>query len=344
MSHTRWLRTGWVTALLFVSFLAGASERRPAARLTGTFLQPGGQHELWTEDEWGRLFQYFRELRLSQLIIQWSLYEGTALYPTKSYEAPADPPLDTILRLADEAKMSVLVGLAHEEAFWKGVEGEPDLVEIYLQSLKRHSLIVAREAADIVREHSSFEGWYIPQEIDDETWLEPERREVLFHYLSDLNAGIRGVTAGGKLALSGFSSARADPQALGCFWAELVRSTGVDVVVFQDGIGAGKLDLRHLPLYLESIRRALEPEGRDLRVVVETFRQVTGPPIDDRPFKAVPATLERLSQQLEVAARFASGGLVAFAVPEYMTPLGGVKARRLFEDYRRRLGRSGANP
>jgi hypothetical protein len=123
---------------------------------------------------------------------------------------------------------------------------------------------------------------------------------------------------------------------LGRFWAQLVGS-GVDVVLFQDGIGVDKLDLRHLPLYLGALKESVELEHGDFWVVVENFRQVEGPPIDEGPFKAVPASLPRLTRQLSIAAAHTSGELIAFSVPEYMTPLGGKDAEKLFEAYRRKL-------
>jgi hypothetical protein len=249
------------------------------------------------------------------------------------------PPLETILRMADEAGMKVLVGLAHEPSFWDKIDREPDLLDVYLQRVREQSLNVARESKAIVDQHASFEGWYVPQEIDDVHWLEPARRKVLFDYLRKLSTQLRDVTPQARLAVSGFSNARADPEALGRFWSQLVSTGNVDAVLFQDGVGVQKLTLRHLPLYLEALKVAVEREDRDFWVVVENFRQIEGPPINDKPFEAVPASMGRLTRQLEVAGRHSSGEIIAFAVPEYMTPLGGVEAEGLYEAYRSRLSK-----
>lgn len=73
-------------------------------------------------------------------------------------------------------------------------------------------------------------------------------------------------------------------------------------------------------------------------MVVEIFRQVDGLPFNDEPFKAVPAPLERINCQVDLAAPYSTSGIIAFSVPEYMTPLGGQEAGRLFESYLMELG------
>jgi hypothetical protein len=78
-------------------------------------------------------------------------------------------------------------------------------------------------------------------------------------------------------------------------------------------------------------------EFRERLEVVESFTQVEGPPLDENPFRAVPTPIERLLRQLETASRYSSGHVLAFSVPEYMTPLGGEDAERLFREYRRRF-------
>jgi hypothetical protein len=313
-----------------------AEEEPLPARLTGTYLQLWAEHGEWTEGDWRKMFDYFQALELNWLVIQWTTYGRRAFYPSEIYESVLHPPLETMMRLADEAGMKVFVGLAHDESYWSSIDKEPDLLDVYLQRTKVHSLAVAREMKELVEKYPSFEGWYIPQEIDDVHWLEPASKKVLFDALTSLSQELREEIPGAKVAISGFTNAHADPEVLGRFWAQLV-SSGVDIVLFQDGIGVDKLDLRHLPLYLGALKEAVELEQADFWIVVENFHQVEGPPIDDSPFKAVPASLARLTRQLGVAAAHTSGELIAFSVPEYMTPLGGKEAEKLFREYRKRL-------
>ena len=91
-----------------------------------------------------------------------------------------------------------------------------------------------------------------------------------------------------------------------------------------------------LTLYLGALRQAVQTQSRELQVVVELFRQVS-----ERPFRAQPASWDLVLRQLEVAARFATDGILAFSVPEYMTPLGGPEADKLFKAYLQYIKPSG---
>src|SRR5258706_11991246 len=54
------------------------TERRPM--LSGTFLQLVAEHRTWREAQWVRLFDGFRRLRLSQLILQWAMSDSQPFF------------------------------------------------------------------------------------------------------------------------------------------------------------------------------------------------------------------------------------------------------------------------
>ncbi len=321
--------------VLLVQLPCQGQGRSPAAaRLGGTFIQLSDAHGDWTVDDWKPLFDDFQSLQLSQLIVQWTVYDATAFYPSESYRERVNPQLETILKLADEAGMRVRVGLAHDSQYWDKV-GRRRIASVgaYLRRLRYRSLSIARELVPLVADHPSFQGWYIPEEVDDTGWLEPERRQVLFAHLAELTSALRPLVPQAEIALSGFSNANTDPVAFERFYTGLLQAATADVVLLQDGIGVKKLDLEYLELYLAAMRRAVEAEGRDLQVIVELFRQVEGPPLDEKPFKAVPASVDRIRRQLELASKYSSAGVMAFSVPDYMSPSAGPDARQLLQEY-----------
>jgi hypothetical protein len=61
---------------------------------------------------------------------------------------------------------------------------------------------------------------------------------------------------------------------------------------------------------------------------VELFTEVSADP-----FKAVPAPLSRLRQQLRTADDYATGGINSFSVPDYMLPDADGAASGLLHDY-----------
>ncbi len=168
-------------------------------------------------------------------------------------------------------------------------------------------------------------------------WRDEESSRILIEYLDILSEYLRSLSPGKAVAVSGFSNAVMSPQDLRIFWQGILRGTAIDTVFFQDGIGVHKLDLDNLPKYLEALRWACSKESRQLEVVVEVFSQTAGVPVSDGIFAAIPAPLSRIKDQLMIAKRYSSK-VIAFSVPEYMTPLGGSQAENLFNEYRKNMG------
>jgi len=317
--------------LLPEAALAGEVNTKP--RLQGTFLQLLKAHKEWREEDWARLFDNFKELKLSQVVVQWSVFGDTEFYLPGNTADNGTSTIEMIMRQADRAGMRVLVGLAHEPRFWEEIKRPAPQVDDYFRKSLLKSLAVAERLGAMLKSHESFEGWYLTEEIDDITWVDNDAKRALFDYLRDTSLHLHATKPSGKVALSGFTNGKVRPEDLETFWRDLLEhAKNIDIVLFQDGIGTGKLDLPKLPSYLTAIGKAVNSSGRELRAVTEIFRQIGGPPLDDKKFRAVPADLERIQLQLKAAAPFASQ-LVAFSIPEYMSPFGGLEAARLFKQY-----------
>lgn len=300
-------------AWLALAAVSPAAEPSPA-RLRGTFVQLGAENGAWSREKWEEQFERFRALGLERVYVQWSVAGETAYYPSRRFRPVATAPVPTILDLADRAGMRVHLGLSHDPDYWERIGREAELVEVYLRRLTARSTDVARELAPTLVGRPSFAGWYVAEEIDDSSWLSPGRRDLLVRYLQDVSSSLASILPA-PLAVSGFSNARVDPEGLERFWSDLIAAAPVDVL-FQDGVGAGKLDLEEAPLYLEAVRRAVEGRGREMGTVVELFRQVGGPPLDGGPFRATAADPARVRRQLEIAR--GAIGAIGFTVPDYL--------------------------
>lgn len=319
--------------LLLLSFPAQAHQSASPARLDGTFIQLWNKHGEWSASQWKELFKSFERMGLSKLVVQWTLYDDTAYYDSSTYEPVAHPPLELILEMADRHGISVFLGLAQDSAFWTKIGRDPRLVEVYLQRLRLSSQFVARELAPLVRKHASFAGWYLSEEIDDSSWLEPERRGILKKHLSEMVEFLHNLSPAVPISISGFSRANCDPVALEGFWEDVLREAPIDMVLFQDGIGAFLLELPYLAPYLAAMHRAVESENKKLIVIVEVFQQVDDDPLKREPFRAEPASMDRIRKQLKIATPYSQAGTFAFSVPDYMSPVAGPKAEMLFESY-----------
>ncbi|UCF36229.1 MAG: DUF4434 domain-containing protein [Acidobacteriota bacterium] len=298
-------------------------------RIQGTFLQLTEDRSYGAPEQLREIFEHCRDMGISELVIQWTVFDELAFFASEGNRTSRAPVFGQLLELAAEYGISLHVGLVSDPAFWTQIQKSHELTEQYLVRYRSRSKAAARELGMLLRESPGFKGWYLTEEIDDMNWLEPGRREVLFAHLSALTGYLRQLTPEMGVAISGFSNGFADPLTLGRFWQELVETTGVTTVLFQDGVGARKLDLFSLPLYLEELQRSLANRAR-LIPVTELFEQAAGP---EGAFGAHPAGLERVKRQLEIARKFSSGPLFAFSTIDYMSSFAGEEAADLAERY-----------
>lgn len=311
--------------------------------MDGTFLQLLEEHGNWTDERWKQLFDDLHSLGIRRLIVQWSVADGLAFYPSTQFRGVKGAPLEKLLQAADAAHFEVTVGLLHDSDYWTNIKQDPPLIATYLRNLRAKSLATVAELLPILNTHPSVGGWYISEEIDDITWRKPDARSVLLEHEASLAAELKRKTPTWSVSISAFSQAQSSPAGFEHFWGEFLSRVQVDTVLYQDGVGVAKLDMNGLPVYLQAMRNAAEKNHRCLTVVVELFRQTSGPPLNDSPFAAVPAPIERIGCQLALADKFASGGIIGFSVPEYMTPQSGEPAAKLFNDYQHLIN-SGEKP
>lgn len=308
---------------------AGASnnpEGRPL--LNGTFIQLLEQNGNWDQARWGRLFDSFQVLGLKQIVIQWTLHDDRAFFTTNTFEQVPLPPLETILELAEAKGIKLYLGLAAESHYWEMIKQPPVRQEEYLNRLRWKSERVAQEVAAVATKYKAFKGWYIPEEIDDLTWRPPKARVLLYRHLKKLSGFLKKLTPRGMVVLSSFSNASMDPDSYEAFMYNLLGETSVDILLFQDGAGVAKLPSELIPRYLKAAKNATDANGKKLQVVAELFAVVS-----ESPFKAIPAPIFRITQQLKTAVNYATDGINSFSVPDYMSQEGGVAAMELLSGY-----------
>ena len=291
------------------------AERSPA--LSGTFLQLLNEHRTWSQERWVRLFEAFRRLGLSQVIVQWVVSDSQPFFASPR-AGVAKSPLETILELGETTNIQVFVGLVHDPDYWQRITQPGTAVAGYLANREARIVHVATEIGPLARNYRSFVGWFMNEEIDDINWQEPAAAAVLHSYLHRVSDYLRLALPGAPVAISGFSNAHGPPARLEAFWRELLSAApAIGTVLFQDGIGVHKLTLENLPQYLRALRAATDASGRQLWSVVELFEQTGGPPLDSGQFHASTAPFARVAAQLQIEAACASV-LIAFSAAEYL--------------------------
>jgi hypothetical protein len=303
--------------------IAPASAACP--KLGGTFLQLTDAQVAWPATNWRQLIDELRSIGIGNLFVQWTVLDRKAFFSTVKFDTSADTPLPLIFRLAAQSGIRGWIGLALDPHYWEAIKQGPDLLQPYFRQRLREleGFLGDLNAATA---GAPFGGWYIPDEIDDRTWLPPEKREILVKYLADTVSLLRARRPRSRVAISGFSNSFADPDLLASFWAEVITGSGIDLLLFQDGIGEGKVALEDIPLYYGPLNDAVRRAGAELGAVVELFSLMPNG-------RRVPAMIGRIIQQLRLAERLTNFAPVAFSVPEYMSNLAGPSAGRLLSNF-----------
>jgi len=292
-----------------------SAERRPM--LSGTFLQLLTEHHTWREEQWVHLFDAFRRLSLSQVILQWVMSDGQSFFAS-DVASGVKSPLQIILELGEATNIDVIVGLVYDSDYWLRITQPSAAVATFLANRESRIVQLVTEITPLLRGYRSFSGWFMTEEVDDINWHEQAATSVLHSYLQRVSDYLRLAFPGIPVAISGFSNAHGTPVQLEIFWRELLGAApAIGTVLFQDGIGARKLTLENLPRYLRAVRAATDASGRRLWSIVELFEQIGGAPVDSGEFRASAAPFPRVATQLQVEAACASA-LIAFSAPDYL--------------------------
>jgi hypothetical protein len=312
-------------ALLTANPPASAAPGATCQGLRGTFLQLTEAQITRPAAEWRQLFDELRTIGVNTLFLQWTVLDRKPLFHKAQHEIAADTPLASVLDLAAQSGIRVWFGLALDSSYWEEIKQPVELLKPYFH---RRLLDLAGFLDDLnaVTAGAPFAGWYIPDEIDDRTWLDPGKRAILKKYLAETVALLKARRPGSKVAISGFSNSFADPDLLASFWADVIRASGIDLLLFQDGVGEGKVALDDIGLYYEALDHAVRGAGAQLGAVVELFSLMP----DGR---RLPAMAGRIREQIGAATRLTSFPVVAFSIPDYMSRLAGRQAGDLLANF-----------
>jgi hypothetical protein len=293
--------------------------------IKGTFLQLTDAQITRPAAEWRQLFDELRKIGVSTIFLQWTVVDRKPLFQTARNETTADASLASILDLAARSGIRVWFGLNLDSSYWEQIKQPADTLKPYFRR-RLQDLAGFLDDLNATTAGAPFAGWYIPDEIDDRTWLDPAKRALLKNYLAETVALLKARRPGSKVAISGFSNSFADPDLLASFWTDIIRASGIDLLLFQDGVGEGKVALENVELYYAALDRALRGVGAQLGAVVELFSLMP----DGR---RLPAMVGRIRQQIAVANRLTSFPVVAFSVPDYMSHLAGHEAGDLLSNF-----------
>lgn len=325
----KWI--GFLPALFLLPALAtGAHAACMTQGASRTFVQLWRQDALRTEAKWEDWFKNLDSLGFTEIIAQWSSYGPVSFYNDPAMNRECSPSLEALIQAAGRHRKKIWLGLHYDPSFWQAIGKEPADPDVYLKDrlqdfmLRLPFLLRAIEKADPKGEIVC--GWYISDEIDDQNWQNPARCQALLGYLESLRQHLRKAKAKWPVLISGFSNGTLTPVQWTAFWNKLLAQTRIDGLLFQDGIGAGKLTVQQLEAYLKSFASSLTHADRTFGVIVELF-QINAPQDSAAGLQA--ADMARVNRQLSLARTYSRLPVTVFSAPDYLV------ADR--DDYRRKL-------
>jgi hypothetical protein len=175
-------------------------------------------------------------------------------------------------------------------------------------------------------------GFYIPHEIDEQTWSSAEASARIAAFLQRTAAALRELAPGKAIAIAPFYAESQPPATFAQFWKRVLAQRPVDVLMLQDGAGARGTHAATIAHTLHVLRVALRPLRIALWGVVEVFEQRGGPPVDEGAFAAVPRGYANVQASINAERPWVQR-LIAFSVLDYMDPARGPEHQRLYAEY-----------
>ena len=208
-------------------------------------------------------------------------YFKTDIYPRA--DMTAVDPMEAMFRAADRHDMKIFVGTGFY-GFWQDTYNNMTSPEVTQRAFKAMEQMYAQYG-----HHSSFYGWYLP----DELGICPYYPDEFIRYTNLYTAHGKSFSPHLKVLIApyGTNMLKADDA----FVKQLER-LDCDIIAYQDEIGVRKSLPTETPAYYESLRKAHDKAGRAaLWADMEIFE------FEGEVYKSalIPAKMERIETQIK---------------------------------------------
>jgi len=297
-------------------------------RLTGAFYDIGGK-ESWSADRWRMELGWMHELGMDTVVLCKAANESVAYYPTsiEGMTIRGTDPLASLFTEADRLGMTIYLMPYDTAGYWRESSAG------YYEALADKVVRFATELHRLYGAHASLQGFYLMPEF----WYRAEvsLREIWINYINRIDNGLKGLDKDYLLCSAPFAGYGYEPDAFEQFWNRMLEgSPGLDLILFQDGIGAAEYrdeevrgrtyaTMREM---FERLKKACDKHGRTLWSDLESFEMVG---------VGYPPHISRTVNQLDFAASLVEG-YAAFEY-SYLSPSLSLPSWQFCLNYRRYL-------
>ncbi len=286
----------------------------------------------WTQAQWDDALQRMKDICMDTVYVQYSVWEDNAWYNASSsitWINYRNPTIDRIFSAANTKGMKVVLGLYFSES-WNTVDKTNSAT--YSTLLTREQEIID----DLWNQYGTnpaFYGWYIPQEIDDFNFNTDPAKTLVTNYFRDVATYCKGKSASKPVIISPYFGTQgtlySGPNKPADFelswWNDFLNiATDVDIIIPQDGVGAGKNDGdTDVPQYFQIINTACNNHNRTFGANVESYKMQGA--------SLVPADISTFKNQIWVAGTLTN--LIITWEWANMDPILGAAQAQLYNDY-----------
>jgi hypothetical protein len=286
------------------------------ASITGTFITLCNtvicRNSKWTQPEWNEQLDKMKKMRLNKLIVQYSIHQNIAWYsPCKlPFIVRSDSSLNKIFTAAKATGIKVWLGLYFDESWNKSDKASANVYSDLL--IKQKAAI--DELNTLFGKDKAFGGWYIPQEINDLDWQTNDRKTLLFNWLQEIAKYAHSKNPAKPVMISPYFNLWQPADVLEEWYNELLTTAkDIDWVYVQDGIGTTLKGIDvDIPHYYSHIKSACNKHGKKFGAIVESYKQLTGWPIDMGIFTATGASILRVNAQVQEAYHQKPNDIIMF--------------------------------
>ena len=296
----RTLGTGIAGLAMNFSTPAEASTLRSIKPITGSWFE--FQHHAtvegvdwnpacarFTAEQWKAKIKEIADAGLDTLVLM-----ATALYYRSFYESAiyskkwhlgCDDPLEAVLSAADQYRVKFFLG----SGFYGNWQDEKTISDPVAQKQRLQSL---GELAARYGHHSSFHGWYWPDEAQINPYYAPE----FLPYVNTMSKEARRLKPNAPIMIAPYGTRVVKPDDT---YVRQLDAMDVDIVAYQDEVGVRKSSPAETSAFYEGLRKAHNrAQKAKLWADVEIFE------FDGATYKSalMPAAFERVLRQLEAVS------------------------------------------
>lgn len=226
-------------------------------------------------------------------------------------------PIGTIVSAAEQRGMQVWIGLSLDPNYWQGI------FDPAASAAANTALML--ELEELYGDSPAIAGYYLPEEIDDRSFVNEHAHEAMIQYLSAM-VEVAHEQVGRPVMVAPYFGMTPNATAYAAWWDTTLERAPVDIIAMQDGVGTRRTTTQEgVPVYA-ALAEVVAKHGLTLWSDLEIFEQIHGWPVDELPWQANPARIETVLEQLKLEAPYVTK-FVTFDFTHHMSPrLGGMGA------------------